>query len=309
MNTTTRVYWLHALTPLHVGAGRGAGLVDLPLMREKATGWPVVPGSTIKGVMRSHFARQADADGESLGGHGRHGLADLLDIAFGRSGDESAAAGGLAYADARLVLLPVRSLYGTFAWVSSPLCLQRLARDLQGGGLPSPPTELRIPVDRVATTPSTVLAVDGKVYLEDLDFAPADGQARATVGAWAEFLGRSLFADEPAWRDLLSERLAVVHGDVFNTLAETDTEVVARVRLSEKTKTVESGALWYEENLPAESVLAGLVWCDQGRGSSGVSPDELLERFCCRPLSCQIGGKTTVGRGLARCLFQGREER
>ena len=31
--------------------------------------------------------------------------------------------------------MPVRSLYGTFAWVTSPLCLARLTRDLGAAGL------------------------------------------------------------------------------------------------------------------------------------------------------------------------------
>jgi CRISPR/Cas system CMR subunit Cmr4 (Cas7 group RAMP superfamily) len=34
------------------------------------------------------------------------------------------------FADARLLLLPVRSLAGTFAWVTSPYVLRRFARDV-----------------------------------------------------------------------------------------------------------------------------------------------------------------------------------
>ncbi|MBX6379022.1 MAG: type III-B CRISPR module RAMP protein Cmr4, partial [Clostridia bacterium] len=120
MGSRTRVYWLHALTPLHVGSGRSTdSFVDLPVAREKATGRPVVPGSAVKGVLRDHFEA-------SLEQH-------LLDQAFGRpdDGNSPAQAGALVLSDARLVLLPVRSLYGTFAYLSSPLTLKRLARDLQ----------------------------------------------------------------------------------------------------------------------------------------------------------------------------------
>jgi CRISPR/Cas system CMR subunit Cmr4 (Cas7 group RAMP superfamily) len=46
-----RIYWIHALTPLHVGAGSGGGFIDLPIMREKTTAWPVVPGTAVKGVL------------------------------------------------------------------------------------------------------------------------------------------------------------------------------------------------------------------------------------------------------------------
>ncbi len=54
----TRMYWIHAITPLHVGSGRGVGFIDLPIMREKVTSWPLVPGSAVKGVMREHFIRK-----------------------------------------------------------------------------------------------------------------------------------------------------------------------------------------------------------------------------------------------------------
>ena len=45
-------YWLHAMTPLHVGAGRGLGYIDMPIVREKVTTWPYVPGSSIRGAWR-----------------------------------------------------------------------------------------------------------------------------------------------------------------------------------------------------------------------------------------------------------------
>ena len=50
-----KIYWLHAITPLHVGAGRGLGYIDMPIAREKVTSWPYVPGSSIKGVIAEHF--------------------------------------------------------------------------------------------------------------------------------------------------------------------------------------------------------------------------------------------------------------
>ena len=40
-----RMYWLHALSATHVGAGRGIGYIDLPLHRDKVTNWPLIPGS------------------------------------------------------------------------------------------------------------------------------------------------------------------------------------------------------------------------------------------------------------------------
>ena len=45
------------------------------------------------------------------------------------------AAGKLTFTDARLLCLPVRSYKGTFAFVTCPLIVHRLARDLKALGL------------------------------------------------------------------------------------------------------------------------------------------------------------------------------
>src|SRR5439155_954829 len=43
--------------------------------------------------------------------------------------------GALSVADARLLLFPMRSLKGTFAWLSCPFALKRLKRDVEDSGL------------------------------------------------------------------------------------------------------------------------------------------------------------------------------
>lgn len=55
------------------------------------------------------------------------------------------------------------------------------------------------------------------------------------------------------------ERFCIVNDDVFSFLLNTATEITARIRLNDETKTVADGQLWYEEALPAESILAGLM--------------------------------------------------
>ena len=53
--TNTKMYWLHTLSPTHVGTGRGLGYIDLPIHRDKVTNWPVIPSSAFKGVWADHF--------------------------------------------------------------------------------------------------------------------------------------------------------------------------------------------------------------------------------------------------------------
>ena len=44
--------FIHALTGVHPGGGTALGVVDLPVQRERHTQWPMIPGSSLKGVLR-----------------------------------------------------------------------------------------------------------------------------------------------------------------------------------------------------------------------------------------------------------------
>ena len=52
---------LQAVTSVHVGEGNAVGALDLPLARERHSGWPFIPGSSLKGALRSR-ARFLDLD-------------------------------------------------------------------------------------------------------------------------------------------------------------------------------------------------------------------------------------------------------
>lgn len=299
MTANTRMYWLHTISPLHVGSGRGVGFIDLPIAREKVTGWPLVPGSAVKGVLADHHGATVTKRKPE------HPNGDLFRTAFGVADEERSNSGSLVFSDARMVCLPVRSLYGTFAWLTSPLALRRLIRDLEacGGsaGLQVPESlgaqQLYVPqsIDSALVDTAT-----NKVYLEDLDFT---AQPNAATKTWAETIAGWLFPDDAEWTTEFSRRFAVVPDDSFNFLSETGTEVNARVRIDPDKKTVMQGALWYEESLPAESILAGLVWCDRVFSGGDITQQSLFEKFCTNAVNLQVGGKATVGKGRVRCLF------
>ncbi len=60
--------FLYLESSLRVGSGPGHDEVDLPLQREAATGYPLLPGSSLKGVLRSRArAQQAPANPEKIG--------------------------------------------------------------------------------------------------------------------------------------------------------------------------------------------------------------------------------------------------
>lgn len=287
-------YWVYVRTSLHVGAGRGTGFIDLPIMRERVTNWPMVPGSSVKGVLRDRH----NSDHPSFV------------TAFGHSvTDGETQAGALLFTDANIVCLPVKSMYGTFAYVTSPLVLARLKRDadvlLSGGRLEVPDG----PADDAAFCADDAVfsggsAGDDKLYLEDLDFQL---QKNAQAGLWAEYIGNAVFQKDNEWRRIFTQRFVILSDQMFNFLSEYATEVNARIKVDDEKGTVKNGALWYEENLPTETILSGMVWCDRVVGS-GVSVEELLNMYCRDPLNVQMGGHASTGHGRVECLFGRREE-
>lgn len=272
----TTPFLLHALSPLHAGTGHAADLIDLPTARMKATGIPFVPGASLKGVLRD--ARR-DRDREKT------------EAVFGPSDDPAAHAGALVVGDARLLALPVRSFKGTFAWTTSPLLLTLAKRDL-GASLPLPALTSR----GAQVANGSCCLHKNRLYLEDLDLEGAETEA---VTAWATYLAGRVSPD-----DIFSKRFAVVDDDTMTFLWETATQVDARVRLDEKTRTVASGALWLEESLPPETLLMGLAAADRSRRRNvAMTPDQVLDfALPAEEEIVQVGGKATVGRGRCRLV-------
>jgi len=280
-----KLLFLHALSPLHAGTGQGVGAIDLPIAREKATGIPIVPGSTLKGVLRSN----CEAD-------------DTLKAkVFGPETDNAHEhAGSAQFSDLRLLFLPVRSLAGTFAWVTSPLLLQRLQRDCQMANtlFTSAIPAVQATDCLVSATSSQVLTnvnqEANNVILEDLLLK---GTPSPAVDALLNWLKPLLFGADAAWGELFAERLCVVHDDVLSFLLDTATEITARIQLEKEKKTVARGALWYEEALPTESILSGLLVV-QTVEASEADVMNVVTGVTRSPL--QIGGNATVGRGVCR---------
>jgi CRISPR-associated protein Cmr4 len=136
-----------------------------------------------------------------------------------------------------------------------------------------------------------------KVILEDLPLAFAE---TADVANWADWLGPKLFPEDTEAQKDLKSRLCIVADDTLSFLLETATEITARIRIDNDQKTVAKGQLWYEEALPAESVLASLVVAASVKSNPAKVFAEIGE---ISKSILQFGGKATVGRGLCRAAL------
>jgi CRISPR-associated protein Cmr4 len=284
--------FIHALSPLHAGTGQGIGVIDLPIARERATNLPFVPGSTVKGVLRDECESSEIHQGR-------------CDNIFGPKvvDDQTSYAGSANFTDQRLLCLPVRSLLGTFAWVTSPFILQRLLRDALDAKIDGVP--VAVPVlagaeeNCCVCEPCSLRLQQGVIMLEDLDLTSVADGCEHTV-AWANWIGQKVFPDSAEWQEMFRQRFCIVHDDVLNFLVDTATEVTARNKLLDDVKTVEKGGLWYEEALPTETILYGLLVAVEVKADAATVFAAVKD---ITQLPLQMGGSATIGRGLCRVLL------
>jgi CRISPR-associated protein Cmr4 len=265
-----------------------------------------VPGSTLKGVYAAHWGadqtKRADKTlkiGTAFGRQLAQAEPTAEDIEDKTTAPDNA--GSLMFTDLRILALPVRSLWGTFAWVTCPSVLKRYQSDL---ALTGSKTALNIPQPQAnEIAAGSALQSANAVVLEDLELKAMEAIADKSFESCANVLAEAVFkADE---RDHFKQRLAIVHDDVFNFLSQTALEIRTRIKIDPNSGIVAKGQLWTEEALPTETLLQGLVCCEAVYGSSSNdTPTNLLDQFCGagQDLVLQIGGKASTGKGLARVM-------
>lgn len=294
MSDSAAILYLHAVTSLHPGSGTALGVVDLPIQRERHTQWPLVPGSSLKGVLR-------EALREALGKNGE------WEAIFGPdTANASAHAGAISFTDARILAFPVRSLKGVFAWVTCKAALDRYVRDLSLAGI----TEARLslaaepPTGKMLAPPNSPILIDGEfALLEEFDFTRC-GESSAI----AEWLSRHAGVDE-ATQQRLRSHLVVLNDTDFTHFAVHATEVIARVGIDSATRTVRTGALFYEEFLPPETLLYAVILASASRRREvALNSGEILKKLADgMPHILQIGAGETIGKGLVAASLRGAE--
>jgi len=311
------VLFLHAQTAVHPGTGQALGAVDLPVARERHTGWPLIPGSSLKGVLRaacrSKVARSNGGDLEAADREAR--LAEVFGPSLGRA-SKTAWRGSLGVSDARLLAFPVRSLRGVFAWVTCPGVLQRFTADLALCGLQAPVWPGGPPAvkeQEALAVPDSPLIHDGRLVFEDMVFTTLeDAGLQAELQTFAEWLAEVAIRREEAFsggRERLSTNLVVISDEEFTYLSQYATEVEARIALDYESKVVKEGLLFSQELLPPETILYTLLLSlpVDGPGPRGDGPARYLEEVGVVPGVLQVGSDETTGKGIcqARLLCPG----
>ena len=290
--TEIGVLGLYTETSLHCGAEGGTGYVDLPIQRERHTQYPVIPGSTIKGVLRDELS--------DLG-------KDKVTAIFGA--EDASSPGTVSFGDGILVAFPVRSSGAPFHWVTCPFVLERAFRSLGAELTIKPPAPHRawgggekeesvlLEEIRLRTTPGSDFFGENGALGKLLEILPKGGSFEYT-------------------RKLFARRLLIVSDADFKELVETGTEVLTRIKLNfhgttrtlkretlteEEKKDVDvsdidlQGNLFVEEVLPPETLFLTPL-------RAGGQAEDLVAALEKRPV-IRLGGDETIGRGVTHVTF------
>ncbi|MBV5329727.1 MAG: type III-B CRISPR module RAMP protein Cmr4 [Chlorobium sp.] len=281
---------LHAISPIHAGAGSATGAVDLPIQRERHTGWPHIQASGVKGAFRDHCERVwmlKDLEIDKLvTGEKKARALDLAKRVFGRSDADKSQAGAIAFSDAKLLAFPTRSNLAPFVWVVCPALLKRLARDLAlTEATPNGLGQITIKADCYGLIKGEFTS---DLILEDICLT-------AQTGEWPEIVAVfGKLAPEV-------ERLVLIPDDHFSFLMETATEVQAQIKIDSASGTTQDGSLRYQELLPADSVLYTVVFFGEERAEDSNAIVLETLRTAVQDAAAthiQIGGDLTLGRGI-----------
>lgn len=299
MNTTkrqkTEIFGLHAQTSIHAGAGQNTGVIDLPIQREGHNGWPCIFGSAVKGALRARAEQKCNYKKDA------HGVIYIFGEDTTRGNE---LAGAIAVSDARLLLLPVRSLTSQFKWVTCPAAIKRFVLDAERFGT-------TIPMDmKQLTISEEEILVSGQdsskqLFLEEYRFTPKPGNFDLLIKALRPLMNN-------VSREDLEAQLVIVNDDNFTHLANHTTPVTPHIAIDSKTKIVKQGALWYEETLAPETVLYVCISAVPSRTRQRREDTEISEEpkwdasqvlkvvtdlFDEENKWLQLGGNETVGMG------------
>lgn len=329
-----RPFLLICETPLHAGSGNDLGIVDLPIQRERHTKFPKIEASSLKGSIREAFEQQVEikkkvevngkeedryywANTENI-----EKLKDLFGAEPGKEVNPSAVslafgpdegdlyAGALGFTDARILLFPVKSMKGVFGWITCRSILERFINDLELAGfnekIPELPEKGTMPND------SNLKIKDNKVILEEYTINELSSNEVCTH--FAVWLAKKIFPEASPdnnkyWREKMEKDILVLKDDDFNDFITLSTEIITRTKINSETGTVQPGALFTEEYLPADSVLYSLALAspifNKEKGifkKNNKTEEELVIEFFEKglPEVIQLGANATLGKGITR---------
>ncbi|MBL7785305.1 MAG: type III-B CRISPR module RAMP protein Cmr4 [Chitinophagales bacterium] len=328
MQQSSEVLFLLCETPLHAGSGSDLGLIDLPIQRERHTGFPKVEGSSLKGALREAFEKSKKADktarNHEIMVHRIFGYDDTnahevvkRNPRFLNQEDQQFR-GCLTVTDCRLLLFPVKSQKGVCVWITCPRVVTKFCNEMaqieqnemaQIEQNEMAQIEQKVTFEIKADTASSNLSlIDDKVGIEEFIYGGIKVEEATTN--FAEHIAKQFFPKNDYMYNLIKNNVVVLPDNDFAQLTELCTEVITRTKINNTTGTVAQGQLFNEEYLPQETILYSLVLFENEFAKEDTANAkkekpktfEEVKQFYEKhlPQHFQLGGNATIGKGIVK---------
>jgi len=142
----------------------------------------------------------------------------------------------------------------------------------------------------------TVLSVQGisELYLEEFRFNGKE-QPLSSELAMLEIITHQSFIED------CKQNMVIVSNDQFRFLCRNAIPVQTHIAIDSESRTVINGALWYEESLPAETLMYSCISCATGRNKNKHKDGKTLlssfKQFLDNQQYLQVGGNVSTGMG------------
>ncbi|MEM1895012.1 MAG: type III-B CRISPR module RAMP protein Cmr4 [Acidilobaceae archaeon] len=273
-----------ALTPVHAGVGRAGGLVDLPVQRDEH-GYPCIYSSSLKGALKTALIK---AYVKELGNVGKARMA--VSSLLGAEPEEGETfESSIAILDSLLLVIPVRSLKGIYAYVTSPYLLDsfldrcslieafREAEEVtKTGGVTSICRELKEWLGKNSIKSEEAVCVKG---CETIKINELEGKAILAEEFILTVTDKSQEASglvKLVEKLKLNKPLLVLNDDTARELIERSIVRLTRVRLKRETKKVDAGP-WTEEYIPGGTMLHTLFLYKRPHCKGAMRADEYIQ--------------------------------
>ncbi|AFM05733.1 CRISPR-associated protein, Cmr4 family [Bernardetia litoralis DSM 6794] len=322
-------------TQLHAGSGDDLGIVDLPIQRERHTSFPKIEASSFKGAVREALENpkknlillQNDQNNFDETKYEEYQTKIHRIFGYDEKSDKGTKAfkgenklnpdfaGCISFSDARLLLFPVKSMKGVFAWITCPRVLQQFEKDMkltegnENFEITNIPDQIEDGEAYLIGNSTNTKIGTSNIVLEEYAFE-IKNPPLGTIGdkSLGEWISVNLFNEQPLWKEKVKKDILVLSNNDFKDFVNLSTEVITRTKIDNYTGTVATGQLFTEEYLPSESILYTLVLTapELTKATSKLSVEE-VESFFETSINSQeiiqVGGNSTLGKGLIRTKF------
>ena len=255
-------------TPLHMGTGTELGVVDLPIQREKHTGFPKGEASSIKGTFRSisehkdYFGKESDSE------------------------SDQGEPGKICFTDARILFLPVKSS-GSKRFENLTIKFREWEETLDD--------------NKIIMIGKNENPGDKKI-LEDFEFQV---QENKELKFPSDFI---VSEKDKYLRNKIQNDIYMVSNDMFSYFCEFSTEVITRIKIGDNGVVQDGGLFTEEflpEQTVLYNFVEDMQNCDKNSFAKTIleeQGEEIKEAesniFPRVEGMIQLGGDTTIGKGI-----------